>query len=110
MDMNGKNDMDVFVDKDRDSDMDRRVNAESLKEACGECGGHRELDTSQGDFTTIAVGILLALVVYSVVPGMLGIRLGNFPKVFVYGGFLILVVVFWTVAEKVKEYLKNRER
>lgn len=81
---------------------------EELKQACGQCSDHHELDTSQGDFTTIAVGILLALTVYAVIPAVTGIRLGDFPTVIVYGGFLILVIVFWFIAEKIKEYHRNR--
>lgn len=81
---------------------------ESLKETCEQCSEHQELDTSQGDFTTIAVGILLALAVYALIPAIFGIRLGDYPKVIVYGGFLVLVAIFWFMAEKVKEHHQNR--
>lgn len=82
--------------------------SEELKEACDQCGGHHELDTSQGDFTTIAAGIFLALAVYAVIPTVSGIRLGDYPTVIVYGGFLALVVFFWFIAEKIKEHHRNR--
>lgn len=87
---------------------DHKEKTERLKETCESCSGHKELDTSQGDFTTIAVGILLALAVYALIPAILGIRLGDYPKVIVYGGFLALVVIFWFIAEKVKEHHQNR--
>ena len=81
---------------------------EHLKETCESFDEHQELDTSQGDFTTIAVGILLALAVYALVPAILNIRLGDYPKVLVYGGFLVLAVAFWFIAEKVKEQRKKK--
>ena len=61
-----------------------------------------ELDTSQGDFTTIAAGIFLALVVYALIPLVTGLRLGDFSPVFVYGGFVALILIFWFIAEKIK--------
>ncbi|MDD7388422.1 MAG: hypothetical protein PUG60_01935 [Lachnospiraceae bacterium] len=84
------------------------VKTEELKEACDQCGGHHELDTSQGDFTTIAAGILLALAVYAIIPAVTGIRLGDYPTVIIYGGFLVLVVLFWFIAEKVKEHHRRK--
>lgn len=86
-----------------------REKTEELKDACDQCGGHHELDTSQGDFTTIAVGILLALAVYTVIPAVSGIRLGDYPTVIVYGGFLLLVILFWFIAEKIREHRKDRK-
>lgn len=81
---------------------------EELKEDCHSCcGGNHELDTSQGDFTTIAAGILLALAVYALIPRLAGIRLGDYPVVLVYGGFLALTVFFWFLAEKIKHHKKN---
>lgn len=82
---------------------------ERFKETCESCSGHQELDTSQGDFTTIAVGILLALAVYALIPAILGIRLGDYPKVIVYGGFLALVILFWFLAEKFKEHHQKQD-
>lgn len=81
---------------------------DSLKEACGHTSEHQELDTSQGDFTTIAVGILLALGVYALIPAITGIRLGDYPTVLIYGGFLILVLVFWFLAEKIKTRIQKK--
>lgn len=89
-------------------DKTAEVKTEELKEACDQCGGHHELDTSQGDFTTIAAGILLALAVYAVIPAAAGIRLGDYPAVIVYGGFLVLVVFFWFIAEKIKEHHRRK--
>lgn len=83
---------------------------ETLKETCESCSGHQELDTSQGDFTTIAVGILLALAVYALIPAIAGIRLGDYPKVLVYGGFLALVILFWFIAEKIKEFHQKKSQ
>ena len=96
--------------KHSDSSPEKTVEEKSgeLKEACDECGGHHELDTSQGDFTTIAAGILLALAVYAIIPAVSGIRLGDYPTVIVYGGFLVLVILFWFIAEKIKEYRRSR--
>ena len=81
---------------------------DSLKEACGHTSEHQELDTSQGDFTTIAVGILLALGVYALIPAITGIHLGDYPTVLIYGGFLILVLVFWFLAEKIKAWRQKK--
>lgn len=96
--------------KHSDSTPDETIREKTgeLKEACDQCGGHHELDTSQGDFTTIAVGILLALAVYAIIPAVSGIRLGDYPTVIVYGGFLVLVVLFWFIAEKIKEHRSSR--
>ena len=69
---------------------------------------HHELDTSQGDFTTIAIGIFLALAVYAIIPSVTGLRLGAYPTVIVSGGFLLLVIVFWFFAEKIKEHRQKK--
>ncbi|MDY2629710.1 MAG: hypothetical protein SOW08_15595 [Lachnospiraceae bacterium] len=81
---------------------------QELKTDCEEISGHHELDTSQGDFTTIAAGILMALAIYAIIPAITGIRLGDYPTVIVYGGFLVLVVVFWLLAEKIKEHHQKK--
>lgn len=78
---------------------------DELKESCSHCS--EELDTSQGDFKTIAIGIIAALAVYAIVPNLLGIKLGDYPTVFVYLGFVAIVVVVWMIAEKVKEIKKK---
>lgn len=83
---------------------------EVLKEACEECSGHHELDTSKGDFTTIAVGILMALICYSLIPPIVGIRLGDYSPVIVYGLFLVLVLFFWFLAEKIKAYRQSHHQ
>lgn len=70
--------------------------------ACGECGGEGHLDTSQGDFTTIASAIFIALAIYAIVPRIIGIRLGDLPIVIVYLVFVALVVIFWKIAETIK--------
>lgn len=87
----------------------KKSKTEELKTDCEEISEHRELDTSQGDFTTIAAGILLALAVYALIPAITGIRLGDYPTVLVYGGFLILVVIFWLSAEKIKEHHQKKQ-
>lgn len=89
-------------------EQDMEAKTEELKQACGQCSEHHELDTSQGDFMTIAAGILLALAVYAIIPAVTGIRLGDYPTVIVYGGFLVLVIIFWFIAEKIKEHRQNR--
>lgn len=82
--------------------------AEELKESCSHC--NEELDTSQGDFRTIAAGIFAALFVYAVIPPILEIRLGDLPTVIVYLGFVAITVGVWFLAEKYKEYRhKNRK-
>ena len=78
---------------------------EELKESCSHCS--EELDTSQGDFKTIAIGIVAALAVYAIVPNLLGIRLGDYPTVFVYLGFVAITVVVWMIGEKIKEMKKK---
>ncbi len=90
--------------------MSAEEKVESLKEACGHTSDHQELDTSQGDFTTIAAGIFIALAIYALIPGITGIRLGDYPTVIVYGGFLVLVLIFWFLAEKVKEWLQKKNQ
>lgn len=87
---------------------DTEAKTEELKQACGQCSDHHELDTSQGDFTTIAAGIFLALAVYAIIPAATGIRLGDYPTVVVYCGFLALVLIFWFLAEKIKKYHRSR--
>lgn len=82
---------------------------EELRTECEEISGHHELDTSQGDFMTIAAGILLALAAYAIIPAVTGIRLGDYPVVIVYGGFLILVVIFWFLAEKIKDHHQKKQ-
>ncbi|MDO5410615.1 MAG: hypothetical protein Q4F21_09210 [Lachnospiraceae bacterium] len=107
-------DLDLVQDLDIDADCnlspaEHEERIEELKEACHSCSNaeHQELDTSQGDFTTIAAGILLALAAYGIIPAVMGFRLGDLPTVVVYGGFLLLTVIFWFLAEKVKEKTKK---
>lgn len=89
------------------SEKDMKEKQEEMKANVEEAGGHKELDTSQGDFMPIAAGIICALAIYAIIPAVTGIRLGDFPTVIVYCGFLILVLIFWFIAEKIKEKKKN---
>lgn len=79
-----------------------------LKESCSHC--NEELDTSQGDFRTIAIGIFVALCVYAIIPPLTGIRLGDLPVVVVYLGFVAITVGVWFLAEKYKEHHQKNSR
>lgn len=81
---------------------------QDLKESCSHCD--EELDTSQGDFRTIAAGIFAALFVYAIIPPLTGIRLGDLPVVVVYLGFVAITVVVWFLAEKFKAHRQKQSQ